>query len=210
MPFLEERISIDIRLGASYQDDYAVEITKVASDAEYPRLIHPFPVRHFTVSYQKERSDMYASIVNMYHRVYGSYAGFRAKCIDDFTTNNYTAAPTHLDQTLVSVSATVFQLVKEYGTDKTGLPTIGRPKRTLFKPVAGTVLIGVGGTLVSSGFTIDNTTGLVTFASAPGGLVTGGCEFDIPVRFVTPITITQNHKTSRYLGDIELIELLNP
>lgn len=40
--FLEERISGLIRMGASYVDDYAVDIVQTSGGQEFRRLIHPF------------------------------------------------------------------------------------------------------------------------------------------------------------------------
>ncbi len=36
---------------------------------------------------------------------------------------------------------------------------------------------------MTSGFTVDTTTGLVSFAAAPSGAVTAGYQFDCAVRF---------------------------
>lgn len=77
------------------------------------------------------------------------------------------------------------------------------------KLVAGTVKIGVGGSLVTTGFAVDYNTGLVTFVSAPGGVVTGGCEFDIPVRF--EVDYGGNFNTANVVSaSLQIIELLNP
>ena len=58
----------------------------------------------------------------------------------------------------------------------------------------GTVLLARGGVATTSGWTIDSTTGIITFAAAPGAgvSVTAGFEFDVPVRFDTdelPVTL---------------------
>jgi uncharacterized protein (TIGR02217 family) len=59
------------------------------------------------------------------------------------------------------------------------------------KPVAGSVRVAVGGTEVAEGtaFSIDTTTGIVTFHSghipASSAAVTAGFLFDVPVRFDT-------------------------
>ena len=56
------------------------------------------------------------------------------------------------------------------------------------KPVAGSVRVAVGGAeLPGSAFICDETTGLVTLATAPppGVAVTAGFAFDVPVRFDT-------------------------
>jgi uncharacterized protein (TIGR02217 family) len=59
--------------------------------------------------------------------------------------------------------------------------------RSIQKPVAGSVHVAVAGTPLATGWTVDTTTGIVTFASAPatGAAVTAGFEFDVPARFDT-------------------------
>ncbi|MCX5875312.1 MAG: DUF2460 domain-containing protein [Deltaproteobacteria bacterium] len=284
--FLEERISVDIKFGATYADDYEVDITTTSGGAEYRRLVHPYPTRKFKTAYVKPTSTLYADILNLYHRAYGKYAGFRAKALDDFTTNGLTTAPTSLDQTLTLVSSGVYQLLKKYGTDKTAL-SIGHPKRIIYKPVAGTVLTAVGGIdAPASMWSVDTTTGKITFGAksatitgiskaaaavvsftshpflvgesvyfsgvvgmtqinalrglitattsttitvainstafsvwTSGGtavttpqaaeVVTGGCEFDIPVRFDVAVDVLQSLPFTREIS-VDLVELLNP
>jgi uncharacterized protein (TIGR02217 family) len=55
--------------------------------------------------------------------------------------------------------------------------------------VAGTVRIALGGVEQPSGWSVNTTTGVVTFGSAPGAgvAVTAGFEFDVPVRFDTDV-----------------------
>ena len=59
--------------------------------------------------------------------------------------------------------------------------------RTITKPVAGTVRVVLGMVEQMSGWTVDETTGLITFTTAPanGVIVRAGFEFDVPVRFDT-------------------------
>lgn len=91
-----------------------------------------------------------------------------------------------------------------------------------FSSVVGmTQINGLRGVVVSfttNTITVNiNTTGFSTYTSggvantAPqvGEAITGGCEFDYPVRFNSTHSIVANHATSRYLT-FELIELLNP
>ena len=55
------------------------------------------------------------------------------------------------------------------------------------KPVAGTVIVAVATDPLAEGtdFSVDATTGAVTFTVAPdvGTAITAGFEFDVPVRF---------------------------
>jgi uncharacterized protein (TIGR02217 family) len=76
---------------------------------------------------------------------------------------------------------TQFQLVKHYPSGSV------IEVRTITKPVAGTVKVYLDGTLQPSGWSVDTTTGLVTFGT-PLGLgveVSADFAFDVPVRFDT-------------------------
>jgi len=209
MAFLEERISVSVQHGFSIEDDYNVLITKTSGDQEHRALVHPIPRRLFTVRYIDTPQNLYLSVLGLYHRAYGRFAGFRAKCLDDFTTNAQIQPPTALDMALVALTTTTFQLVKYYGAGGAAIPSIGYPKRTIHKPVAGTVKVAIAGVETTTGFVVDYTTGIITFAVAPVGTVTGGCEFDIPVRFDTAIPFKQDFGW-RDTSDIKLIELLTP
>ena len=58
--------------------------------------------------------------------------------------------------------------------------------RTITKPVAGTVKVYLDSVEQLSGWSIDTTTGLVTFGMPPEfGRGTAGFECDVPVRFDT-------------------------
>lgn len=173
-PFLEERISAMVSVGARYGDDYAVRITAASNDAEHRQLVHPFPVRRFTeFTFPTLPDGIYDHVVGLWHRAYGRYAGFRVRCLDDFSTNNDIDAPTAIDQQMALVSTGVYQLVKQYGAGATPLD-IGLPQRTIYKPVTGTVKVGVGAVAIAAaGFTVDTTTGQVTFAADKTRSVTG-------------------------------------
>lgn len=113
----------------------------------------------------------------------GPLYGFRWKDWTDFTSHNggWRVSAAFDDQAIgVGDGAqTEFQLVKNY------LDNAGGYSRPIKKPVAGTVLIGLGGVAQGSGWTVDTTTGIVTFDAAPGNgvQITAGFEFDVPVRF---------------------------
>lgn len=173
--FLEERLPVDVRMGATYADEYNVEITETASDSEYPRLVHPYPRRVFNVSYMKLTDDLWGGLLSLYHRCYGMYAGFRVKCLDDYTTNARTGAPTAVDQPLeVLTAGTLYRLQVQYGKGDTPIG-IGLPVRTIFKPVAGTVKVAIGTLeqVAPAMWSVDTTTGRVTFAANKTRAVTG-------------------------------------
>ena len=164
--FLEDRLNALVNYGAAYQDEYNVDINETVNDAEYRALNHPFPRRRFNVAYTQNYATLYANLLNVYHRVYGKYAGFRVKCMDDYTSNAETGNPTAFDQPMALISTGVYQLQKVYGGGGSQLATIGLPKRTIFKPVGGTVHVGVGTTEIrAADYSVSSTTGQVTFAA---------------------------------------------
>lgn len=164
--FLEERLPVGVRNGASYSDEYQVEITQTANGSEYRRLVHPYPRRVYNVMYTQQTANMWSQILALYHRAYGMFAGFRVKAMDDYTTNARIAAPTATDQTLEVITAgTVYQLQVAYGTGGTPL-AIGEPVRTIFKPVASTTKIAIGSIeQPATAWSVATTTGRVTFAA---------------------------------------------
>lgn len=210
--FLEERLPVDVRLGMSYADDYTVMITTTAGGAEYRKLVQPFPARSFHVNFTTDQADLWARVISLYHRAYGKFAGFRVKCMDDFSTNNLTGTPTPLDEVLANSSTGIYQLRNFYGTNGTALAGVGYPSRTIFKPVAGTVVAAKNGVTISSGLSVNTTTGLITISPAPliSDTITAGCQFDIPCRFNSMIEVTAIDRKFRDCGSIDLIELLNP
>jgi len=168
--FLEERLPGDALIGALYADEYNVEITTTSGGQEYRRIVDPFPVRHFSVTYLLEQSDLWTRVLGLYHRAFGMFGGFRVKTVDDFSTNGNTGTPAATDQALALVSAGVYQLQKQYGSGGTPL-SIGLPVRTIYKPVAGTTVVGISSVATPSGWSVDTTTGLVTFAANKTGTI---------------------------------------
>nr|WP_200862168.1 DUF2460 domain-containing protein [Asticcacaulis sp. YBE204] len=106
----------------------------------------------------------------------GQLYGFRFKDFADFKSSAVNAAVTATDQVIGTGDGarTVFQLTKAYG----GVT------RAIAKPVADTVKVALDG-VVTTAFSVDHTTGLVTFSAAPaaGVVIRAGFEFDTPVRF---------------------------
>jgi uncharacterized protein (TIGR02217 family) len=209
--FLEEVLYSTVKYGSSWYDEYSVSIDETAGGQEYRSLTHPFPKRTFTLDFELATADMWPNIINLYHRAHGTYAGFRAWCIDEDSSNGSTSTPTMLDQTILYVSSGIYQLIKRYGTDKSAGAT-GYPYRHIKKPISGSVVVAKNGTLLSSGVTVDTTTGRVTITPAPliSDTITAGFRFHFPVRFKTALEIGQDYPIHRTSDGVEFIELLNP
>ncbi|MNO31439.1 hypothetical protein D3C76_214130 [compost metagenome] len=165
--FIEERLNTCIRLGAAADDSYFTNVTMTAGGSRYASLKNGKPYRTFDIGFLKPRSELALEVASLYHRTYGGFAGFRVKCWDDFTTAlDGISAYTATDCVLSKVSAGVYQLLKEYGRDKTALASIGRPKRLIFKPVPGKVAVAVNGqALPAAQWSVNTTTGRITLAA---------------------------------------------
>lgn len=209
--FLEERLPQDVLIGASWQEDYEVEVTRTASGQEFRALRHPFPARRVRVSYVKTREKMGSELAAFYHRVYGRLAGFRVRAIDDYSTNGASGAPTAFDHPTSLVSDGVYQLQKRYGLGASGL-SIGYPVRTIFKPVAGTVLVGLrnalsGDRVVTSAVSINTTNGRVTFPANKQRAITGitqAAQAVVTVGVGHPFVVGESIHFSGVVGMIEI------
>jgi uncharacterized protein (TIGR02217 family) len=106
----------------------------------------------------------------------GRLHGFRLK---DAPSNDYTGTNEPIGTG--DAADTTFQLIKRYTS---GALTYDR---IISKPVTGTVTIAFNGGNQALGWTVNTTTGVVTFASPPGAgiAITASYEFDVPVRFNT-------------------------
>jgi uncharacterized protein (TIGR02217 family) len=134
----------------------------------------------------KSLNDLHA-VIAFFEERRGRLHGFRWRDPTDWKSCPPESTPTALDQPIGTGNGAVatFQLVKTYGA-------LHDPwLRAIAKPVAGTVLVAVAGVAQVAGtdFTVDTTTGLVTFLSghipAAAAAITAGFEFDVPVRFDT-------------------------
>ena len=82
--------------------------------------------------------------------------------------------------------------------------------RTIAKPVAGTVRVALDGAEELGGWSVDTTTGAVTFDTAPaaGVAITAGFTFDVPVRFDTDVLdVTLDLERLGSITSIPLLEI---
>jgi len=105
------------------------------------------------------------------------------------------------DQQMVSSTTTVFQLVKRYSLGG------GQHVRTITKPVNGSVVIKVNGSIVTPA-SIDYLTGLVTFSASPAATPTATFQFSVPVRFdMDHLPIQVENYDQQTVSQIDLVEV---
>lgn len=138
----------------------------------------------YSVDFLADDATIMADVYTYFMAVKGSGNSFRFKDWFDYKSlENMAGTVTKDDQTLGTGddSETDFQLIKTY--TKGANSTVRRVR----KPVSGTVLVAIDGALQTetTHYTIDNTTGVISFVTPPasGEVVTAGYEFDVPCRF---------------------------
>ncbi len=175
--FHEARLPLALAFGASGGPERRTEIVELASGGEARNAVWAGSKRRWDLAGAVQRLSDLQALVAFFEARRGRLHGFRFRDPIDHSSGAPGAGPGPADQALgVGDGArAVFPLVKAYGDYE----------RRIVKPVAGTVRVAVGGAELSSGFSVDTTTGEVAFETAPaaGAGVTAGFEFDTPVRF---------------------------
>lgn len=190
-------------------------VTPLDSGAEKRNVRWPIGRHKYNAAGAIHTEQDYREVLSLFMAARGRGYGFRWKDWLDYKTSEPVG---FADSELLSatcgpavgdgVTAT-FYLAKKYTF---GLTVVYRP---ISKPVAGTVRIGVAGVeqTPTTHFAVDTTTGAVTFATPPsvGQVITGGCEFDVPVRFDTdelPARIANRSRDSLLIDfDVPIIEI---
>ncbi len=172
--FHEVRFPENIAYGVSGGPEYATTIVVTASGYETRNINWSAARGKWDAASGLKNQTQLDALIAFFRARKGRAYGFRFK---DWTDFKATAQPLGVG----NGSLKLFQLTKTYssgGYDE---------KRIITKPVAGTVKLYLNGVLQGAGWTVNTTTGLVTFGVAPGNsvLVTADFEFDVPVRFDT-------------------------
>src|SRR5262245_13368158 len=142
--------------------------------------------RFYNAGYGVRSLDDLHTVIAFFEERRGRLHGFRWRDHADCKSCAPAATPSPLDQEIGVGDGTTasFQLAKTYGAAHAPY------QRTIAKPVPGSVVVAVDGVIKAPGtFTVDHTTGLVTFVPdhvpAVEEIVTAGFLFDVPVRFDT-------------------------
>ena len=204
MAFHEVRFPDNISRGARGGPERRTQVIELASGDEERNASWADSRRRYDVAYGIRRADDLAAVVAFFEARNGRLHGFRYKDWADYKSVLPSLAITATDQQIGTGTGSLqtFQLAKRYTS---GAQTW---VRTIAKPVAGTVRVALGMAEQLSGWTVDTTTGLVTFTTAPanGVIIRAGFEFDVPVRFDSDtLDVTLDFER---LGSITAIPLL--
>ncbi|WP_084395664.1 DUF2460 domain-containing protein [Henriciella aquimarina] len=177
--FHEVRFPLALGLGASGGPAWQTEIVALASGGE---------VRNARWAGSRRRWDLASAVSSMadlsrlaafFEARRGRLHGFRFRDLTDYASAAAGETVSATDQALGTGDGETlsFQLAKTYD----GVIRIIR------KPVEDTVLVSVDGVTLGNGWSLDATTGQITFETPPpaGAAIAAGFQFDCPVRFDT-------------------------
>lgn len=183
MSFHEIRFPTNLSYGTTFGPRFNTNVIELDSGGEQRvQRWSGAGKRMGDVAYAIKSRENLAQVTAFFIARRGAANGFRFKDFLDFTSADDHIGSTANDDQLIATgngTQTQFQLLKRYLDDTTSVI------RNITKPVEDTVKIALNGVNQSSGWSVDTTTGIVTFTSAPGNGVgiTAGFEFDVPVRF---------------------------
>lgn len=173
MGFVETQFPTDISYGSSGGPEYATDVV-VSSNGYERRNVNWEQARaRYNVAHGVKTKAQLDTLIAFFRARKGRAFGFRFKDWTDYQAT----------ETLGTADGvqTEFQLIKSYVN---GAVT---EIRTIKKPVTGTIQVYRNASLQTAGVSVNSTTGIVTFATAPaaGQIISASFEFDVPVRFDT-------------------------
>ena len=206
MAFHDVRFPDNISRGARGGPERRTQVVELSSGDEERNASWANSRRRYDVAYGIRCADDLAAVVAFFEARNGRLFGFRFKDWADYKSSLPSQAITATDQQIGTANSVLktFQLVKRYTSGAQSWT------RSIAKPVAGTVRVALGTVEQLSGWTLDATTGVVTFTSAPanGVIVRAGFEFDVPARFDSDsIDVTLDVERLGSITSIPLVEI---
>ncbi len=172
--FIEMQFHTDISYGAKGGPGFSTDVVTTFSGHEQRNINWSQSRAHYNIASGVKSESQWHALIAFFRTCRGRAMGFRYKDWSDYKGINESIA-------IGDGLLTEFQLVKIYVSGSIA------NSRIITKPVPGTVKIYIDSILQTSGVTIDNATGIITFAVAPEdeSLIAADFEFDVPVRFDT-------------------------
>ena len=193
------RFPDNISFGSAGGPTFNTKVFTAASGFEQRNVLWSEARAKYNVTQGIRVKEDMDTVLAFFYTVRGKATGFRFKDWADYELVN--------EQIGTGTGAlSVFNLTKTYAAGSLNYV------RRIYKPVSGTVHVTVNGNpqTESTDYTIDYSTGVITFLITPGSgfPIRVSCEFDVPVRFdVDEINITHEDWHTESWSSINIIEL---
>lgn len=197
MSFIEIQFPADISYGSHGGPQYSTDVVENFAGYEQRNSNWSEGRAKYNVAHGVKTPEQLEELIAFFRARKGKAYGFRFKDWTDYQGINQLLGVG--DGERVS-----FPLLKHYSSG--GITEV----RTITKPVDGTVALYLDSILQTSGYTVNYSTGIVTFTSAPasGINITADFEFDVPVRFDTDeLDASIDDFGTRSWTDIPLVEV---
>lgn len=159
MAFIETpRFPVEISYGSGNDIEFLTEVSAPISGIEVRASQWSQPRNNLEASFDLMSHAKYEEVKRLFYATRGRLHGFRAKDDGDYKSCDLADTIAATDQTIGAGDGVTaaFQLVKDYVAGQTF-------QRIIEKPVSGTVLISIDDVAVTGGWSVDTTTGLITF-----------------------------------------------
>ncbi len=197
MVFEEIQFPADISYGSTGGPEYSTDIVVTHGGHEKRNINWQDARARYNVAHGVKTQAQLDNLIGFFRARKGRANGFRFKDWTDYKASGQIIGTGDDTQTQ-------FQLVKDYTSGP------ATESRSVTKPVTSSVSIYIDDVLQTSGFSIDTSTGLIDFTTAPanGEVIKADFEFDVPVRFDTDrLSATLDTFGSYSWNDIPLVEL---
>jgi uncharacterized protein (TIGR02217 family) len=182
-----DRLPIDVERGADGGPGFLTIIQTQRSGSEIRIPVWTIVRGEWDISYGIQLKEDLDAVLNLFYNAQGRAAAFLFRDWSDYEIGDPANPLLDRDPIVAGDGATLTrQIFKRYT-----LTSGAFFDRDITRPVSGTLSVYVNGVLQVEGggsdYTVDYTTGIITFAVAPpnGHAIEVACEFDILVRFDT-------------------------
>ncbi len=205
MSFLEIQFPTDISYGATGGPTYSTDVVTMFSGHEQRNSNWKNARGKYNIATGVKTEEQWQALISFFRSCKGKAIGFRFKDWTDYKAKNQQIG-------IGDGETPEFQLVKAYTSGDTVVT------RKIAKPVAGTVKVYLNGQRIDhynlrgarDDYSVDYTTGIITFTKAPEMkvIITADFEFDVPVRFDTDeLQLSIDSFNSGSWSGINLIEV---
>lgn len=197
--FHDVRLPVDVERGAKGGPRFKTAIAELQSGFEKRNSDWSEQRCEYDISYGIGTKQAYILTLAFFYARRGRAFGFRFKDWADYQITGGVVG-------IGNGTNKKFQITKTYSDAG------GSFVRTIYKPVAGTLNVYDNGVLktLTTDYTIDYTTGIISFVTAPVNThaISVDVQFDVPVRFDTDaMDVSMEWVNAGQVSSIPLVEL---